>query len=67
MTINDKNYRLTKHGRKRYIERVGTTNVDSEIIQDCVNGKTIKQAVWKPALRNGNGLRLVTVLPKSGE
>jgi len=62
MTINGMNYRLTKHGRKRFLERVGAFFSDAQMIQIAVAGTPGCQFVWKPEARGRNGLRLVTVL-----
>lgn len=43
MTVNGVNYRLTKHGRRRYIERVGQAD-DNDVIRACVNDPN---AVWR--------------------
>ncbi len=60
MFIDGKNYRLTKHGRKRYRQRIGPAH-DSEILENCVKGIAVSSAIWK---RDKNGdYRLVTVLP----
>ncbi len=61
MWVNETNYRLTKHGRQRYIERVDSKATDREMIQDCVTGKSNFTPVWKPD--EFGGFRLVTVLP----
>ncbi len=58
MTVNGINYRLTKHGRKRFLERSGKTIPDTEIIRHCV---TDTRAVWRPDWQEG--YRLVTYLP----
>ena len=60
MWVNGTNYRLTKHGRKRYIERVDKRATDREMILDCVVGGSDFTPVWKPD--DFDGFRLVTVL-----
>lgn len=57
MTIDGVNYRLTKHGRRRYIESVGQAH-DNDIIRACVNDP---HAVWRRD--RSEGLRLVTYRP----
>lgn len=59
MTINGTNYRLTKHGRARYLERVGFAE-DSEIIRNTARGIPGYQPIWKPCRKEG--YRLVTIL-----
>jgi hypothetical protein len=65
MTIDGRNYRLTKHGRLRFLERVGPACLDdNEIIR---RARVHPRAIWKPE-RWPDGtlkeaLRLVTVLP----
>jgi hypothetical protein len=58
MWNNGKNYRLTKHGRRRYIERIGPAK-DPDIILDCIQHP---RAIWRPD--RADGFRLVTILPK---
>ena len=65
MTIDGRNYRLSKHGRKRFLERVGPMCLgQNEIIR---RARVHLRAIWKPeqwpdgTLRDD--LRLVTVLP----
>lgn len=64
MTIGGVNYRLTKHGRKRFIQRLGMMK-DADIIRTAVHGVDGFRFVWKrPDKRKSckEGLRLVTVL-----
>jgi hypothetical protein len=56
VTIDGVNYRLTKHGRRRYLERAGPA-ADSEILTRCVGDP---RAVWSPD--PSDGFRLVTYL-----
>jgi hypothetical protein len=56
VTINGVNYRLTKHGRRRYLDRAGPA-ADSEILRRCVDDP---RAVWAPDPLDG--FRLVTYL-----
>ena len=61
MTINGHNYNLTKHGRRRYLERVNSDASDAEILRHCV---TYVKAVWKPDRKYPEHVkRLITVLP----
>lgn len=62
MTIDRENYRLTKHGRQRFIERVGLLP-DNDIIKEAAKGIESFRFIWRP---DGTGLRLVTVLKGSG-
>lgn len=58
MYIEGQNYRLTKHGRKRFLERSGFPNAtDNEVIRLCVGNP---RALWKPD--ESEGFRLVTFL-----
>lgn len=61
MYINGFNYWLTKHGRLRFIQRVGKLP-DSEILTTAVHGKEGYQFVWMPdKTYPTTGRRLVTV------
>lgn len=60
MTIGGVNYRLTRHGRRRYLERVGEAP-DREILARCVGDP---RAVWAPDAVDG--FRLVTYLASPG-
>ena len=62
MKANDLQYWLTKHGRKRFLERVGKAS-DTEILSTAINGKDGYQFIWAPDKRYPDfGRRLVTVL-----
>ena len=64
MTIDGRDYRLSKHGRKRYLERVGPMCLsDTELIR---RARVHLTAIWKPEKTWGPDLgdRLVTVLPE---
>lgn len=61
MWINGINYRLTKHGRKRYLERVNPNATDAEILRHCVEGVNGYRVVWEPE-KGGDGFRLVTIV-----
>lgn len=62
MYINNFNWYLTKHGRKRYIERIGLDN-DSSMISTAVNGKVGFLFRWVPDKKYPTtARRLVTVL-----
>lgn len=73
MYVSGANYRLTKHGRKRYLERVGQTT-DRKMILHAIKGDSRFRFVWKQAVKfclghyypKGahvvNGYKLVTVL-----
>jgi hypothetical protein len=58
MTISSINYRLTRHGRKRYLERVNPNATDTTIILHCAYGVNGFRTVWKPSK---DGLRLITI------
>lgn len=61
MTINGQNYNLTKHGRRRFLERVDGSATDAEILTRSVD---LPEAVWKPDRRLGTAImRLITVRP----
>lgn len=63
MYLHGMNYRLTKHGRKRFTERISNTTSDREIIETAVEGLNGYQFVWAPDKNEPNtGRRLVTVL-----
>jgi hypothetical protein len=76
MYLAGTNYRLTKHGRARYLERVGQAT-DSGMIVHAVKGDPRFRFVWKPDVQflRGScypqganvttGYRLVTVLRAS--
>ena len=59
MYIAGENYRLTKHGRQRYLGRVGCAT-DSEMLLHAVRGDRRFRFIWKPD--SVSGYRLVTVL-----
>ena len=62
MWVNDRNYRLSKHGRKRFLERIGPTCLtDKEIILRAID---MPEAKWKPEQNMTSDLRLVTVYPR---
>jgi len=58
MFLREQNFRLTKHGRQQYLQRVGKAT-DTEIIVNSVEGIHGFRAIWKP---DSSGLRLVTIL-----
>ena len=60
MTINGVNYRPTKHGRKRYLKRVGMAD-DTTIIRHAVLGLPGFKVIWIPELQP-KSFRLVTIL-----
>ena len=60
MTINGTNYRLTKHGRKRFLQRVEAAT-DTQIIRTAVAGRLGYCFIWRPAIY-GDVFRLITVL-----
>jgi len=63
VTANGYNYWLTKHGRRRFLERVESTASDTEILQTAINGKEGYKFIWAPDKRYPDfGRRLVTVL-----
>ena len=61
MTIDGVNYRLTKHGRQQFLDRVGQMS-DADMIHAAVRGRTGFKFVWVSDESAGEGLRLVTVL-----
>ena len=64
MYYNGINYYLTKHGRKRFIERFGH-RPDNEILDIAINGADGYLFVWAPDRKYPvTGRRLVTVLFK---
>lgn len=63
MWINGDNYRLTKHGRKRFLERVGQVT-DAQMLRVAVHGMKGYRFVWRPD-RSGVGYRLVTVIKEN--
>lgn len=66
MHFFDGEYRLTKHGRKRFVERIGKEYSDSQILSLCHEGLpgTNYKPVWKPDknLTKGKHYRLVTII-----
>lgn len=66
MRINGVNYRLTKHGRKRFIKRVGYMS-DADILRTVGTGKALGfidtgySFKFKPDWKQRQDLRLVTV------
>ena len=63
MTIEGINYRLTKHGRQRFLERIGKVS-DSEMLVTAVAGLNNFKFIWKPGI--SDGFRLVTVIVEPG-
>lgn len=62
MYVQGFNYWLTKHGRKRFIERLGK-RPDSEILATAIKGNPGYRFVWAPDKNcPTTGRRLVTVL-----
>jgi len=73
MYIEGGNYYLTKHGRQRYLHRVGEAT-DREMLIHAIKGDNLFQFVWKPTRKFLRGVyyprgalvvigyRLVTVL-----
>ena len=62
MWINGFNYMFTKHGRKRFIERVGPKK-DNEMIATAVKGHPDYVFLWEPDWNNPTtGRRLKTTL-----
>ena len=59
MWVNGRNYRLSKHGRKRFLKRIGPTCLtDKEIILRAID---MPEAKWKPEQNMTRDLRLVIV------
>ena len=66
MLIEGRNWRLTKHGRQRFLERVGVMT-DSQIIMSAQSGVVFKVITgfkykWCPDRARRRDKRLVTVL-----
>lgn len=61
MYSNGTNYRLTKHGRKMYLERVGQAT-DSEMLTNAISGLSGYRFIWKSEKPGSRDKRLVTVL-----
>lgn len=68
MHFYDGEFRLTKHGRRRFIERIGKGFTDTQILLLCHAGlpRTDYKPVWKPDknLLQGKHYRLVTIIPR---
>lgn len=64
MQIDGHNYRLTKHGRKRFLARVcpGEEPNDGKILRMAVEGVPGFKFVWVPDARIEGDFRLITVL-----
>lgn len=63
MHINGTNYHLTKHGRKRFRQRVAPLADDRMIIRMALEESPLYRFVWRRSIRNGR-MYLVTVLLK---
>lgn len=61
MIINGKNYRLTKHGRARFRERVAIINDDRLILSTAANGLPHYEFVFTPDRNDPTVQRLTTV------
>lgn len=62
MYKNGYNHWLTKHGRRRFLQRVGNAS-DTEILNTAIEGKEGYKFIWAPDKRYpDHGRRLVTVL-----
>ena len=67
MWINGINYYLTRHGRRRFVERLGEM-ADSDMIATAVYGVPGFQFIWKPDWNNPKwAKRLVTVKKDEGD
>ena len=63
MKANGFQYWLTKHGRRRFLQRVESDASDTEILQTAIEGKEGYKFIWAPDKRYpDHGRRLVTVL-----
>lgn len=62
MWVDDYSLRLTKHGRMRFLERVGDGYSDAAILALAYVGLPGYKMVWKPDARLKKAYRLVTVL-----
>ena len=61
MYSNGINYRLTKHGRKMYLKRVGQAS-DTEMLNIAITGLPGYKFIWKDDRSCRLSKRLVTVL-----
>ena len=61
MIINGKHYRLTKHGRQRYRERVAPVTDDRIIIATAHAGLPDYKFIWLPDAKHADTWRLITV------
>ena len=61
MMINGQNYRLTKHGRARYRERVANINDDRLILATAAAGLPHYQFIFMPDRTDPTVKRLTTV------
>lgn len=62
MNINGKRYLLTRHGRRRFQQRINFAASDREIIETAVAGLKHFTFVWGEDHKKENTMRLITVL-----
>lgn len=60
MYVNGRNYRLTKHGRKRYIKRIGQ-ETDKNILKNAIHGLQGYEFIWQNDRKHKKDFRLITV------
>jgi hypothetical protein len=64
VTILGKNFRLTKHGRQRFLERVGPAR-DWEILKRSYEGVPGFISIWKRDRWEQGAFRLVSIIPET--